>query len=223
MDKLPVEILLNIFSYLPTLEDGFRCSCVCRSWFHVLNSDSEVWEQLLVTSTPKEYHSDPLLNKLDSAKAKLIAFHCAWSSEDHSHNIRLNTNKLTLHRDPVAQSSDGIRGKRGFTRGVHYWTVTWHGPKFGSSSVVGVATKEASLQDSGYYALIGCDKESWGWDISQNVLRHDGVVLQDYPNSGVKVSECIVSVNFTCYRIPGYEKQMSNTRDSSSLMLKAFV
>lgn len=181
MDNLPVEILLKVFSYLPSVIDLCRCSCVCRSWFHALQSDSEIWQQLLITSTPEEYHSDPLLNTLDDAKAKLIAFYFAWSEEDHSPNIYVKKNKLTLHRNPVAQSSDGIRGKRGYIHGQHYWTVTWHGPQFGSSSVAGVATKQAILQDSGYYALIGCDKESWGWDISQNVLRHGGRVVQKYP------------------------------------------
>lgn len=189
MNNLPDDVLLKIFGYLSTVKDYCRCSCVCRRWHEVLNTDSRAWEQLLTTCTPEKYHKDPLLRVLDSAKARLIAFHFAWSENDHSCNVYVKENKLTLHRNPVAQSSDAIRSKRGFTQGQHYWTVIWHGPKFGSSSVVGVATKRALLQDSGYYALLGCDKESWGWDISENVIRHNGKAVEKYPQS------CSVKVN----------------------------
>ena len=74
----------------------------------------------------------------------------------------------------MAKSSDLARGKRGFSSGVHYWTIVWHGPKLGSNAVVGVCTEVAEVRCDGYYPLLGLNRESWGWDLSTNVLRHNG-------------------------------------------------
>lgn len=42
----------------------------------------------------------------------------SWNSEDRSLNIFVkDDDKLTFHRHPVAQSTDCIRGKVGFTKG----------------------------------------------------------------------------------------------------------
>ena len=183
VSSLPSEMLLRIFSYLPELKDLCSCSCVCRKWRELLDDDSCVWENKLHElrlECPK-LADDHLLDTMPSPKAKLVAYCCRWNDDDRSKNIYIKENKLTLHRNPVAQSSDAIRGKVGFTSGVHYWVVIWHGPKLGSTAVVGVATKEARLQDNGYYPLIGCDKDSWGWDIPTCQLRHSGQEVQRYP------------------------------------------
>lgn len=189
MNRLNSETLLIIFSYLPTYQDLFRCSLVCKKWRALLDSSSDVWKYALAHEVPKEFSSDKLIEELESPKAKLVAYLCSWSEIDHSKNIKLKENKLTLHREPIAQSTDAIRGKRGFYHGQHYWTVIWHGPNFGSNAVVGIATEEATLHGSGYYSLLGSDSQSWGWDISKNVLQHGGDVMETYPKaSGIKVN-----------------------------------
>lgn len=193
VSKLSPEILFTIFSYVQELKDLCNCSYVCRKWRELLDDDSCVWENKLRAVCPHYDREDNgcrlLLDDLPNVKAKLVAYCCSWNDSDCSKNISIKENKLTLHRNPVAQSSDAIRGKIGFIDGVHYWVVIWHGPKFGSTAVVGVATREAKLQDSGYYPLIGCDKESWGWDIPSCQLRHGGEELQQYP---VNKSDCKV-------------------------------
>lgn len=153
----------------------------------MLDATSEAWSLLLVECTPPEFRDDPLLKDVDSPKAKLAVFACAWSDSDRSENIYIKENKLTLHRKPVAQSTDAIRGKTGFSSGQHYWTVVWHGPNFGSSAVIGLATKKCELHGEGYFSLLGRNSESWGWDLSQNVLRHDGEALGKYPHQETKV------------------------------------
>lgn len=65
--------------------------------------------------------------------------------------------KLTFHRHPVAQSTDCIRGRVGFTRGFHVWQLTWPLRQRGTHAMVGVATAEASLHMAGYSALCGGD------------------------------------------------------------------
>ena len=184
MNRLPDELLCRVFTYLPSVRDLCQCMRVCRRWKRILDADNaETWHQLLIECTPTEFREDALLADLLSPKAKLIAFECAWNGDDHSENIEMKKNSLTLHRRPVAQSTDAIRGKVGFTSGVHYWTVTWHGPSYGSNAVVGVATKRAKLHGQGYFSLLGNDAEgeSWGWDLSGRVLRYKGDQLGKLP------------------------------------------
>lgn len=97
-----------------------------------------------------------------------------WNPDDRSLNIFIkDEDKLTFHRHPVAQSTDCIRGRVGYTRGLHVWRIHWPTRQRGTHAVVGVATSEAPLHSVGYTALVGSDSESWGWDLGRNRLYHD--------------------------------------------------
>ncbi|XP_012893156.1 PREDICTED: SPRY domain-containing SOCS box protein 4-like, partial [Dipodomys ordii] len=85
-----------------------------------------------------------------------------------------DNDRLTFHRHPVAQSSEGIRGKVGHARGLHAWQIHWPARQRGTHAVVGVATARAPLHAVGYTALVGSDAESWGWDLGRGRLYHDG-------------------------------------------------
>lgn len=99
----------------------------------------------------------------------------AWNPDDRSLNVFVKEDdKITFHRHPVAQSTDCIRGKIGYTRGLHVWRIHWPARQRGTHAVVGVATSEAPLHSVGYTALVGSDSESWGWDLGRNRLYHDG-------------------------------------------------
>ncbi|TKR94993.1 hypothetical protein L596_009218 [Steinernema carpocapsae] len=98
----------------------------------------------------------------------------SWNPDDTSTNIYVKEeDRLTLHRLPVAQSTDCIRGRIGYTCGFHVWELTWPVRQRGTHAVVGVATKRATLQALGYTSLIGSDRESYGWDIIRNKCCHD--------------------------------------------------
>lgn len=98
----------------------------------------------------------------------------AWNPDDRSLNIFIkDDDKLTFHRHPVAQSTDCIRGRVGYTRGLHVWKIHWPSRQRGTHAVVGVSTSEAPLHSVGYTALVGSDCESWGWDLGRNRLYHD--------------------------------------------------
>lgn len=88
--------------------------------------------------------------------------------------------KFALNRNPVAQSTDGSRGKIGFRQGRHAWEVMWEGP-LGTVAVVGISTREAALQCHGYVALLGADDQSWGWNLVDNHLLHNGEAIGSYP------------------------------------------
>lgn len=98
----------------------------------------------------------------------------AWNSEDRSLNIFVkDDDKLTFHRHPVAQSTDCIRAKVGYERGLHVFELCWSSRQRGTHAVVGVATQEAPLHSVGYQSLIGNNEHSWGWDLGRNKVYHD--------------------------------------------------
>ena len=73
----------------------------------------------------------------------------------------------------MSQSTDSIRGKRGYRSGVHVWEIRWLSMQRGTPACVGIATKDAPLRKQGYQALVGQNNHSWGWDLGRNMLRHN--------------------------------------------------
>nr|CAG4643330.1 EOG090X092A [Ilyocryptus agilis] len=180
VDLLNEVLLGQIFSYL-SLQDLRNSSLVCKRWYRILNDeDNDVWRLHCVRRLTEEVLSSDLLSSAPTYKAKLKAFLHAWNPDDCSRNIYIKPNGFTLHRNPVAQSTDGVRGKIGFSHGRHAWEVMWEGP-LGTVAVVGIATKEASLQAHGYIALLGSDDQSWGWNLVDNHLLHNGDSQGNYP------------------------------------------
>lgn len=181
--RLPHHILSQIFQYL-SLSDLRNCTLVCRHWFNVLNfEDSLVWRSLAQSKISESALADPyLLSELTSYKKKLRAFYFAWNPNDASKNNYVRANGFTVHRQPVAQSTDGVRGKIGVSQGVHAFDITWEGP-LGTVAVVGVATRHAALHCPGYLPLLGSDDQSWGWNLVDNTLMHNGEQLGVYPRA----------------------------------------
>ncbi|VDM55083.1 unnamed protein product [Angiostrongylus costaricensis] len=179
--RLPHHILSQVFKYL-NLSDIHNCMLVCRHWSHVLNfEDSIVWKSLAQRKISESALADPyLLNELNTYKKKLRAFYFAWNPSDVSKNNYVRGNGFTVHRQPVAQSTDGVRGKIGVSLGVHAFDITWEGP-LGTVAVVGVATRHAALHCPGYLPLLGSDDQSWGWNLVDNTLMHNGENLGVYP------------------------------------------
>uniref|UniRef100_A0A8R1DEM1 F-box domain-containing protein n=1 Tax=Caenorhabditis japonica TaxID=281687 RepID=A0A8R1DEM1_CAEJA len=138
---LPLKVLNHIFQYLP-LKDLLSAMLTCHSWNNVLAmEDSDIWQAHLIRNVPDAALSDPfLLGKLGSARKKLRAWYYAWNATDISRNNYIRTNGFTVHRQPVAQSTDGVRGKKGVLHGVHAFDITWDGP-LGTVAVIGFATK----------------------------------------------------------------------------------
>ncbi|VDM66940.1 unnamed protein product [Strongylus vulgaris] len=98
----------------------------------------------------------------------------AWNPDDRSLNIFVKDDDcFTFHRHPVAQSTDCIRGKMGYSSGFHVWQLEWPQRQRGTHAVVGVATKAAPLHAMGYTSLIGTNIESYGWDLTRGECHHD--------------------------------------------------
>ncbi|XP_075535934.1 F-box synaptic protein [Dermacentor variabilis] len=177
---LPPNVMEHIFSYLD-LTTARNCTLVCKYW-HALLSDenNDVWRLHCARKLADAALKSDLLWSVPSCKAKLRAFYHAWDPRECSRNIYIKPNGFTLHRNPVAQSTDAAKGKRGFAEGRHCWEVWWEGP-LGTVAVVGIATREAPLQCPGYVALLGSNAHSWGWNLVDNHLLHNGDCQGNYP------------------------------------------
>lgn len=117
---------------------------------------------------------DILLDRPPVSRERQIEY--GWNHDDRSMNIFVKHNDpCTFHRHPVAQSTDAVRCKKGFTSGIHVWEIEWNTRQRGTHAVVGVGTVKAPLHCPGYQALVGMNQESWGWDLGRNKLYHKGV------------------------------------------------
>lgn len=181
-----------------------NCNLVCKRWHRLLNGNenNDVWQVQCKKKLHDEILGSELLSSLTSFKAKLRSYYYAWNPNDCSRNIYRKFNDFMLHRlvelllvsiemfllnfyhinfrNPVAQSTDGCRGKIGFRHGRHAWEIIWEGP-LGTVAVIGVATKNATLVCQGYMALLGSDEHSWGWNLVDNNLLHNGDTQGNYP------------------------------------------
>ena len=178
--KLPHHVLEVLFSCLE-LDDIRRCALVCKNWNRYLSDENcDVWRLNCVRKLSEESLKSDILCNVSTYKAKLRSFFNAWNPNDCSRNIYIKNNGFTLHRNPVAQSTDGSRGKIGYRTGRHCWEVWWEGP-LGTVAVIGIGTKATPLQCHGYMALLGSDDQSWGWNLVDNHLLHNGDCQGNYP------------------------------------------
>lgn len=97
-----------------------------------------------------------------------------WNPDDRSLNIFVKElDPLTLHRHPVAQSTDCIRTKRAYDRGIHLWELNWNSRQRGTHAIIGMSEGRTQLHCVGYQSLIGSSEESWGWDLGRNRACHN--------------------------------------------------
>lgn len=179
--KLPYKLdsLPNRFTsfYYPLPDMGSRISAVKRNDHN--DNRQGVYKSLNISSEEDRARDLARPEKLDilldrpSLPEEALLEH-AWNPNDRSVNIFVkDDDPHTFHRHPVAQSTDCIRGKKGYSRGFHVWEIQWSTRQRGTHAVVGVATSKAVLHCTGYHSLVGSNEESWGWDIVRNKLYHN--------------------------------------------------
>ncbi|XP_066578244.1 SPRY domain-containing SOCS box protein 1-like [Amia ocellicauda] len=122
-----------------------------------------------------DYSKPPCLDKLlgmDPANQEVQLKH-SWNNDDRSNNITVMEDNLTFRRNGGTGSTDCIRGKVGYTRGLHVWEINWPRNQRGTYPVVGVATADAPIFSMSYESLVGSNNKSWGWDMRRNKLYHN--------------------------------------------------
>ncbi|KAH9388340.1 F-box/SPRY domain-containing protein 1 [Tyrophagus putrescentiae] len=175
---LPTPVLEQVAACFTSLRDVLQTMLVCKKWYYALSDDrSEIWAIFAGRRLSKAVLKSPVLYSLPSYKAKLRALSYAWDAAECSRNIFIKPNGFTLHRNPAptppaASSASPPAATAGRSAG--------RGP-LGTVAVVGVATKEATLQAAGYVPLIGSNVHSWGWNLVENSLVHGGHCTGAYP------------------------------------------
>ncbi|VDK67244.1 unnamed protein product [Onchocerca ochengi] len=142
---------------------------------------------------------DQIVNSSPPPREVMEAY--AWNPDDRSLNIFVkDDDRLTFHRHPVAQSTDSIRAKIGFSKGFHVWQIQWPQRQRGTHASVGVATKAASLHAVGYTSLIGSNSESYGWDLIRNKCYHDSKNTNgwSYPKCALRDENRLAPDQFYC-------------------------
>lgn len=107
----------------------------------------------------------------------------AWNAMDGSPDMVVEEDKITVCRRVMQNSTDGIRGKVGFTKGLHIWEIIWPAEQRGTHACVGVATSSATLQKMGYYGLCqtGLDIHSWVLNLCTGIIFHNASCAR-YPS-----------------------------------------
>lgn len=104
---------------------------------------------------------------------RLEALEHSWNPVDCSFNLTLKAeDPFTVRRRQVVQCTDSIRGKVGYSSGVHAFSVTWPTTERGSHAVIGVSTRSAPIHAMGYRSLVGSGLNSWGWDLGRSRACH---------------------------------------------------
>ena len=86
----------------------------------------------------------------DCDKSANIYLHVSFEIIDHSRmSFLFQEDEITLHRRPVSQSTDSIRGRVGYKSGVHVWEIKWVHTQRGTHACIGVATRDAPLRRHG--------------------------------------------------------------------------
>ena len=141
-----------------------------RSW-----NPEDCSRNIYIKSNGFTLHRNPVAQEND-AFCSLAVLKYMSSNRSKPHSIGDKPTKHHVH----VQSTDGARGKTGFARGRHAWEIVWEGP-LGTVAVIGIATKEAPNQCHGYVALLGSNDQSWGWNLVDNHLLHNGDSQGNYP------------------------------------------
>lgn len=98
----------------------------------------------------------------------------------------------------MRNSTDCIRGKVGYTKGIHFWEFEWNIDQRGTHAVVGVATSSAPLFAKGYKCLVGSSSQSWGFDLERhkvyfNSKDNNGKSYPDIPGESFTVPNKFLS------------------------------
>jgi len=129
---------------------------------------------------PMPVRIEYLLNMGQCSSAVVIQH--GWNSKDSSRNIYVSeADPLLIHRLPVAESTDCIRTKQSYSKGIHLFKITWEKKYRGTHAVIGVCSSNAPLRCDGYKQLIGNNSYSWGWNLTKKQACHGGGIIMETP------------------------------------------
>lgn len=126
-----------------------------------------------------------------------------WDRAKSGDNLDILSDEPTkLVRFDSGSSTDIAMSDTGFSKGIHILDIEWPTLRRGSHPVIGVALEGTPKHGKAYTNLLGSTESSWGWNIENNKLIHNGQTIGNYPkdesnstfNAPEKIS-CIIDMN----------------------------
>ncbi|KAL4229169.1 SPRY domain-containing SOCS box protein 4 [Mactra antiquata] len=96
----------------------------------------------------------------------------------------INNNCVHRHRKGHFET-DGARWGAALSKGKHVFEIYWPMSQRGTMATVGVGNADAPLYVKPKDSLVGCNKMSWGFDITRRRLLHNGQMLGTMPRAGM--------------------------------------
>ncbi|XP_070554677.1 SPRY domain-containing SOCS box protein 2-like [Ptychodera flava] len=121
------------------------------------------------------------LDSYDPSRATPRQLEHAWDSNSCSDNMKVLRDGITVINRRRDKSSDLVRGKKGYYRGIHVFEVNWPTDERGSHPMIGVALGDTQLTTTEFTYLLGRTADSWGWNLTTKELFHDGKMRGLYP------------------------------------------
>ncbi|WP_163387923.1 SPRY domain-containing protein [Endozoicomonas acroporae] len=123
---------------------------------------------------------------MERNKYTCVSICTTWDPDKSSHNVRIIDGVPSkLYCEPALLSTELAMSDTGFSKGLHILDVKWSTEMRGSHAVIGVALAEAPKHANFYTNLLGSTESSWGWDINNNKLIHNGQTIGNYPKDKV--------------------------------------
>lgn len=104
-----------------------------------------------------------------------------WDKKLSTSSIKLSDNNLEVTFHPVYSTGTAVaKSNKPLEKGRHhFWEILMITHIYGTDVMVGVGTPNAELHDSdaNFCALLGRDRESWGFSY-KGYLQHDGKICE---------------------------------------------
>ncbi|KAI0240010.1 SPRY domain-containing SOCS box protein 2 [Lamellibrachia satsuma] len=150
-----------------------------------VESSPEISKTKQRKSKHRKKRGNSAMRQSASAKNNAIETSCpayGWDVDNHGKNITvLQELPNTARRKIASQSTDGVRGVRGFSSGCHVFEISFGDHELGSHCGVGMCKDDSALQAQGYKHLFGMNDKSWAWDLPTGSLLHRGLLVGFLP------------------------------------------
>ncbi len=153
---------------------------------------------------PECGHTSLSLKAMERQNGSNFFIHTIWDIAKSGDYIRIfedEPTKLEL-LDSTENRTEIAMSDTGFSKGIHILDIEWLKLWRGSHSVIGVALAGTPDHGEGYTNLLGSTESSWGWNIKNNKLLHNGQTIGNYPKdesnstfAAPKTISCIIDMN----------------------------
>ncbi|XP_011642195.1 SPRY domain-containing SOCS box protein 3-like isoform X2 [Pogonomyrmex barbatus] len=111
----------------------------------------------------------------------LSDYEWVWDEKNSTSSIKLSDDNLNVTFHPVYSTGTAVvKGSKPLEKERHhFWEISMITHIYGTDVMIGVGTPNAELHDASqdFCALLGRDKESWGFSY-KGYLQHDGKIYK---------------------------------------------